>query len=1451
MKKELLVLFVILIAAKLLFSQSPGGVSSNLTAWFDAKNGTSTTVDGTAINSWLNNYNNLGVPSIIQTDIAKQPIFRSNEINYNPIVEFDGNNDFLYQANTLGSDLFGQTENTIFMMHRNYSGIVYFKWEHTTNNTDRIGFERSGTNVRLDFPTSDGGNQTVSTANYKPTGEIVTAHMSSNASTLRFDGAQNVVNNTTGSMNVNLTREFIIGNNPTTNPLACNIDYAELIIYNSSLSLIEMNKVESYMAIKYGVTLGQNGTSLDYNSSTGNVIWDVSANAGYNFDISGIANDIGTALDQRKSKTINEISPGVTRDILIAANGTNYSIPDPINTDQSFFVWGHNDNATNFTSVPVFSTMNGGNISEILDRKWKSQELGPVGVVTLHFDMTNVSNNNNWSGLRLIVDNDGNFGADSYTYNPSFVDSLGVLSIEFEHDFSATEGFYFTIGTIIGLDITNPLPVATCDSYTLPAITGSNLVNPQYYSEPGGAAGTGLVIPVGTVINSDVTIYLYDETGGIPNIFDEDTLDISIYLTPVIDLFSDVEICDSFTLPAITGTNLSGDESYWTATNGTGTEYNSGDNLTANISLFIYDETSSTPNCSDEQSFQIIIHSTPIVDSPTDVVECDSHSLPVLSSGNYFTGAAGSGTQYLAGDVISSSQMLYVYAETGTLVNCTDEDSFLITIIPTPLASAGPDKVLTCDSTTVYLDGTLSTPAMNYIWQDASGTPIPGAVFMEYTANTPGFYTLIVTNSINNCSSTDQVEVTQDIAMPTANAGPDLILNCDYPTHILNGSLSSSGMHYSWTSTGGNIVSGTTTTNPLVDQTGYYTITVRNNTNGCSSSDVVFVSENFTVPVADAVMDQTICSNEMIHIGGTSNVNNIYVWSPALNLNNSNISNPIFQVANTTGQPVIYDFTVNVENSNSACESSDQVSITVNPEVISGINIQASVTTICEGELVEFTSSVTNEGVDPVYNWQINGSNTGVNSSIFSSTSLSNQDVITCVLSSSEDCLQDDNVISNTILIHVVSALIVEVEVSQSPEGLLCQGENVSFMALPINQGSSPIFEWTLNGDSVGNNTDVFSPDSIANGDVVNCRLTSSIECVLNAHATGSFVVSVAPFVELMLTADDYKICAGDEVEIEAIASSGNGGPYLIINSDGNIISPSYTVSPSHTTMYSATATDGCTSAFAELEIEVVDKAEISFKTGAKTGCEPLKVKFISSSDQDGLDYLWTFRSDNSISSVKTKDPSFTFVNDGLYDVILKVSNEEGCESVLTTLDHIRVNPKPEVSFSTNTSTVTNLKPSVSFTNYTQGALYYVWDFGDSTNTSTEHPEHKYTHEGVYDVVLTAFTHFGCEANATTSITYRNESTFFAPTAFTPDGDRRNDNFVVKGTNIYKATFQMFIYNRWGELIFKTSDFEKGWDGRETPYSEIAPVGIYTWKVRYQNLDGTPRDYSGTVNLIR
>lgn len=239
-----------------------------------------------------------------------------------------------------------------------------------------------------------------------------------------------------------------------------------------------------------------------------------------------------------------------------------------------------------------------------------------------------------------------------------------------------------------------------CDSYELPVIVGTNITaNAQYYTQPNGggtayAQLTTIDYTEFTASEYPKTLYIYDETATSPNCSDEESFTLTLKPTPQITSSLGVEThCDTFTLPTITGNNLTGNEQYYSLSGGNGDLYNAGFTfdtttlVTYPLTLHIYDATVN-PLCFNEHIFTLTIETTPDVFDLVDQRECGFLDLPVITGTNltgneqYYTGTGGTGTAYVFGDRINYVDFtsypitLYIFDSTGNPANCSDEESF-------------------------------------------------------------------------------------------------------------------------------------------------------------------------------------------------------------------------------------------------------------------------------------------------------------------------------------------------------------------------------------------------------------------------------------------------------------------------------------------------------------------------------------------------------------------------------------------------------------------------------------------------------------------------------------------------------------------------------------------------------------------------------------------------------
>lgn len=200
----------------------------------------------------------------------------------------------------------------------------------------------------------------------------------------------------------------------------------------------------------------------------------------------------------------------------------------------------------------------------------------------------------------------------------------------------------------------------------------------------------------------------------------------------------------------------------------------------------------------------------------------------------------------------------------------------------------------------------------------------------------------------------------------------------------------------------------------------------------------------------------------------------------------------------------------------------------------------------CTGQNVTFTATVNNGGTNISYQWKKNGSNVGTNSPTFSSTSLANGDVITCVLTT---CASTSTQTSNAITMTVTSSSAPTVSIAvTSGSNPTCTGQSVTFTATPTNGGSAPTYQWKVNGNNVTGSGNTYTSSSLANGNVVSCVMTSNSSCANPTTATSNSVTmqvssSVAPSVSIAITKGANPSCAGDTVTFTPTPTNGGSSP--------------------------------------------------------------------------------------------------------------------------------------------------------------------------------------------------------------------------------------------------------------------------------------------------------------------
>ena len=425
---------------------APGGVSTGLTHWYRADEGiVSVGGDGTNVTTWTD-FARGTISSKIAT--APVPLFKkgaTNHFNFNPGLHFTTNRQMLgnLASQTLENtsfDIFtvtkeGMTGSRFFNVGMNNTAFNGANW-------DQPGLYASG-NVGTRNRTGGGagianpGNIAFSTAI-----PSIMYHTFTNTSIRKGVNGANLGSSWAISARGQMAGGHIFGSNAGTSPPGGD-DWGflghigEVIIYGAAnLSVAERSRVDTYLAIKYGITLPN---SVNYLNSSGAIVWNSSANSGYQNNIAGIVLDEESALNQKQSISVNK-----GQQVIISTTGlANSNVENGTSlSDGQYLIWGDNglaktlSTAFNFPSVPTLNLR--------FAAIWKVQNSGNTGTVRIAWPSGTPS-------LTLLQSTDATFD-DSDTRTDMSSNLIVVNGIPYNYaDVTLGDGEYFTFaGFIVG-----------------------------------------------------------------------------------------------------------------------------------------------------------------------------------------------------------------------------------------------------------------------------------------------------------------------------------------------------------------------------------------------------------------------------------------------------------------------------------------------------------------------------------------------------------------------------------------------------------------------------------------------------------------------------------------------------------------------------------------------------------------------------------------------------------------------------------------------------------------------------------------------------------------------------------------------------------------------------------------------------------------------------------------
>jgi gliding motility-associated-like protein len=997
---------------------------------------------------------------------------------------------------------------------------------------------------------------------------------------------------------------------------------------------------------------------------------------------------------------------------------------------------------------------------------------------------------------------------------------------------------------IVCVDGTSTLTASGGDTYTW---TSSNL--------PSLSATTGNPVTVTADMQATYTVTGTDVNGCTGTA----TITIDVHAIPQATVNANPpQIC----VGASTALTASGGVDY-TWSPATGLNTTTGANVTCNAAITTtYDITVTDANgCTGISQYTQIVNPLPVADAGPDAAVCGGLATTLNATGGVaysWSPAIGLSATNVA-DPVASPAAQTTYTVTVTDANgCTSTDDIVVFVNPLPIATVGADQTI-CTGASAVING---NGGVTYQWTPATG--LNDATLQNPTAspNVTTNYSLVVTDA-NGCVSAPSAPVTVVVVpqppAPTINAsGP--IAFCDGGSVTLTSSVAGNN---TWST---SAVANSITVSTSGNYTAFYF-----DANGCQSATsaptTVTVHPLPAAPTITAGGPLSFCNGGSVTLSAPAGYT--YAWSTGETTQAITVS--------TAGA-----FSVTVTDGNGCTAVSANTNTALFPIPPAPVITTSGPTSFCDGGNVTLSGPAAQS-----YTW----STGATTSNILVNTS---QNGITLSIVDMNGCPSPP---SNPMNVTVFPTPLAPVINAGGPAAF-CQGGNVVLSTVPANS-----YLWN-NGATTANIT-------VSSGGNYTVTIVDGNGCTSPASAPFVVTVWPLPSPPVISANGPLTFCINDNVVLTSNQPNGNtwstgstdnsitvttGGQYTVTFTDANgcvslpsnpavvnvqplAPTPTITLSGPATICqgdsvmlmcsqaqtylwsngattssiivydagtYTVTVTDVCNPAnpLADATVNVNPRPVADFYTPTPEVCIPANVEFINSGSQ-AVQYLWS-SGDGNFGSGSSFVHSYQFPGD--YTVSLSIMDANGCTDTEEKSLYVKVKVRPEVSVQVSEHIVETDNAGVTLINETPDLSSFTWDIEGLGTFSNNPLQIKFDGQGIYTVSMTGISIEGCPVEWTDSIRVIESLRFFAPTAFTPNGDGLNDIFRPLASGMFSNNYHLLIFDRWGGVVFESRNKEIGWDAGGPGG---IPNGVYLWKVTIGHPEGYDKEYFGEVTLLR
>ncbi|MEX0966858.1 MAG: PKD domain-containing protein, partial [Bacteroidia bacterium] len=406
---------------------------------------------------------------------------------------------------------------------------------------------------------------------------------------------------------------------------------------------------------------------------------------------------------------------------------------------------------------------------------------------------------------------------------------------------------------------------------------------------------------------------------------------------------------------------------------------------------------------------------------------------------------------------------------------------------------------------------------------------------------------------------------------------------------------------------------------------------------------------------------------------------------------------------------------------------------------------------------------------------------------------------------------------------------------SAGPDSAICFGQTITL------QGEGGI-TYTWQPPDHLDNAFVANPNATPPDSIRYWLITSNQQ---GCRDTDDVFIAVSPPLFATLPGQLF-VCPGDSFRLEATDVKGDTGHYTFTWTDsaGTVLvtgNPAFLHQENITSkMVNLKLEDGCSNAFIDsIEIIVNPAADAAFTATPTEGCAPLTVAFQST----GSGWEWAQFTAGEGDTSETIIPQHTYRQPGIYHPYFSIITKAGCTD--SSSQTIIVHATPTANFTAAPQPTRIPNTTITFSANVTDADFIEWDFGDgATEAGNYETIHTYPDTGRYTVMLTA-TNAHCTSTYSRTIIIRDLIRIHLPNAFSPGNDGLNETFTPVTTAI--AHYQLTIYNRWGEQIWKGEN--EGWNG--TSGGAMVPEGVYLYLLKATDDTSAPHFFKGNVTVVK